>query len=72
MKDDDNLEVKIVQEGRNNKDIENLISNITYVGSALIFGVGINLIFGKKIKVGNLLPALLVPCVYELILCFAE
>lgn len=51
---------------------ENLISNITYVGSALIFGVGINLIFGKKIKVGNLLPALLVPCVYELILCFAE
>ena len=29
VKDDDNLEVKIVQEGRNNnKDIENLISNI--------------------------------------------
>ena len=29
IKDDDNLEVKIVQEGRNNnKDIENLISNI--------------------------------------------
>jgi len=47
-----------------------LISEISYVGSALIFGIGINICFGKKIKVGNLLPALLVPVVYEIIRTF--
>lgn len=46
---------------------EALISNLTFIGSVLIFGIGINLIFGKKIRVGNMLPALLVPIVYELI-----
>lgn len=49
-----------------------LVADLSFVGSALIFGVGVNLIFGKKIKVGNLLPALLVPCVYELILHFVK
>jgi len=44
-----------------------LISELSYIGSALIFGVGINICFGKKIKVGNLLPALLVPVIYEII-----
>lgn len=43
-----------------------LIANLSYVGNVLIFGVGINLFFGKKIKVGNLLPALLVPILYEI------
>ena len=43
-----------------------LIQELAYIGSALIFCVGINLTFGKKIKVGNLLPALLIPIVYEL------
>lgn len=51
---------------------ESLVADLSFVGSALIFGVGVNLIFGKKIKVGNLLPALLVPCVYELILHFVK
>jgi len=46
---------------------DGLINNISYIGSVLIFGVGINLIFGKKIKVGNMLPALLVPVIYEII-----
>ena len=45
---------------------EALISELSYVGSALIFCVGINLCFGKKIKTGNYLPALLVPVFYEL------
>ena len=44
-----------------------LISELSYIGSALIFGIGINICFGKKIKVGNLLPALLVPVAYEII-----
>lgn len=39
---------------------EAVLDNISYVGSVMIFCVGINLLFGKKIKVANLLPALLV------------
>ncbi len=45
---------------------EELTGYLSYVGSALIFCVGINSIFGKKIKVGNLLPALIVPVFYVL------
>ncbi len=45
-----------------------LIGNISYVGSAMIFTVGINMIFGKKFKAGNMLPALLVPILYEIFL----
>lgn len=42
-----------------------LISDLCFVGSALIFCVGINITFGNKIKVGNLLPSLLVPVVWS-------
>ena len=34
------------------------LSNISLVGSALIFCVGINVVWGKMIRVANLLPAL--------------
>ena len=34
------------------------LDNIALVGSALIFCVGLNLLFGKMIKVANLLPAI--------------
>jgi uncharacterized membrane protein YqgA involved in biofilm formation len=47
---------------------DRLIGNISFIGSVLIFGIGINMIFGKKIKCGNLLPAVLVPVAYELIM----
>lgn len=43
---------------------DELIGYLSYIGSALIFCVGINITFGKKIKVGNLLPALIIPVVY--------
>lgn len=43
---------------------EVLIGYLSYIGSALIFCVGINITFGKKIRVGNLLPALLIPVFY--------
>ena len=33
------------------------LSNLSLVGSVLIFCVGVNLTFGKKIRVANLLPA---------------
>lgn len=42
-----------------------LVNELSYVGSVLIFCVGVNIAFGKKFKVGNLLPALLVMVVYH-------
>ena len=47
---------------------EHLIMTLSGIGSVLIFGVGLNLLAPKKCKVGNLLPALLVPVAYEGIL----
>ena len=44
-----------------------LITQMSCVGSVLIFATGINMIFGKKIKVGNLLPAILFPIIFTLI-----
>ena len=49
---------------------DTLISNLTLVGSAMIFAIGVNLAFGKKFKVGNFLPGLLVPVIYEIITKF--
>ncbi len=46
---------------------DTLITNLSGIGSVLIFAVGLNLLFPKKIRVGNLLPALLIPIMYELI-----
>lgn len=36
------------------------LANLSLVGNVLIFCVGINLVWGKKIRVANLLPAILV------------
>jgi len=47
---------------------DGLITNLSGIGSVLIFAVGLNLLFPKKIRVGNLLPALLIPVIYEGIL----
>ncbi len=47
---------------------DRLILNISFIGSVLIFGIGINMIFGKKIKCGNILPAVLIPILYEIII----
>lgn len=47
-----------------------LIGDLSFIGSALIFCVGVNISFGKKFRVGNMLPALLVPVGYEVILSF--
>lgn len=37
---------------------EAALSNLSYVGSVLIFCVGVNLVWGKKIRVANLLPSI--------------
>lgn len=43
---------------------EEALSNMSFVGSALIFCVGINLLFGKKVRVANLLPSLIFAVVW--------
>jgi len=35
------------------------ISNLSLVGAILIFCVGVNLVWGKKVRVANMLPAVL-------------
>ncbi len=45
---------------------EAALSNISYVGSVMIFCVGLNLAFGKKVRVGNLLPGLLIAVLFSL------
>lgn len=44
-----------------------VISQLSLVGSVLIAGIGLTMLEIKKIKVGNMLPAILVPFVYYII-----
>jgi hypothetical protein len=46
---------------------QQIISDLSFVGNMLIFCVGVNLAFGKKFRVGNMLPALIFVIVYDLI-----
>lgn len=43
-----------------------LIEELSFVGSALIFCVGVNLVREKTFKVANMLPALLIPILWEI------
>lgn len=44
-----------------------VITQMSLVGSVLILGIGISMLGIKKIKVGNMLPAIFIPFVYYLI-----
>jgi uncharacterized membrane protein YqgA involved in biofilm formation len=44
-----------------------LIGQMSYIGSALIFAVGLNLLRPGTFKVGNLLPAVFVPVAWALL-----
>jgi len=44
-----------------------VINQMSAVGGLLIMGIGFNLMEIKKIKVGNMLPAIAVPLVYYLL-----
>lgn len=46
---------------------EAALSNLSYVGSVLIFCVGINLVWGKKVKVANMLPAVVIAVIWALV-----
>ena len=43
---------------------EAALNNLSLTGSMLIFCVGVNLIWGKKIKVANMLPTLLIAVIW--------
>ena len=43
------------------------LSNLSLVGNVLIFGVGVNLVFGKKVKVANYLPSLVVAVLFAVL-----
>lgn len=47
-----------------------MISGLCMVGNVLIFAVGINLLWEKKVKVANMLPSILIPIIYEIIIGF--
>lgn len=49
---------------------EAAISNLSLVGSVLIFCVGINLTFGKKIAVGDLLPSIIFAVIFAFVPLF--
>lgn len=42
---------------------ETLIRNMSFVGNAIIFCIGINFLWPKKIKVGNIFPAIFMPII---------
>ena len=44
---------------------ETALNNLSCVGNVLIFCVGINLMFGNKIRVANLLPALVIAVLWN-------
>ena len=46
---------------------EGALYNLSMVGSMLIFCVGVNLIWERKIKVANMLPALVIAVVWALV-----
>ncbi len=47
--------------------IGSVISDMSLVGNVLITAVGINICFGKKFNVGNMLPSLVIAIIYSLV-----
>ncbi|MBQ9987045.1 MAG: DUF554 domain-containing protein, partial [Erysipelotrichales bacterium] len=43
------------------------LANISLVGNVLIFCVGLNLVWGKKVRVANFLPALVIAVLFAFI-----
>ena len=46
---------------------EAALSNLSLVGNMLVFCVGVNLLFDRKIRVANLLPSLVIAVVWALV-----
>ncbi|MBQ7306535.1 MAG: DUF554 family protein, partial [Clostridia bacterium] len=41
-----------------------IINEMSAVGSLLIIGIGLNMLYDKHLSVGNLLPAIFIPMAY--------
>jgi uncharacterized membrane protein YqgA involved in biofilm formation len=46
---------------------EKALSNLSLTGSILIFCVGINLLWEKKLKVANMLPSIVIAVVFAFV-----
>ena len=46
---------------------EAALANLSLIGSILIFCVGLNLVWGKKVRVANLLPSILLAVIWALV-----
>ncbi len=47
---------------------DQVIGKMSFVGSILIFALGLNLIFDRKLKIGNMLPAIFMPLLLQFVL----
>ncbi|MDY0338998.1 MAG: DUF554 family protein, partial [Acholeplasmataceae bacterium] len=45
-----------------------MLASVSMVGNILLIAIGINFMELKKVKVANMLPALLVPVIYYLVM----
>jgi len=52
--------------------VESVINNMTAAGGLMIFAIGLNMLGITKIKVANLLPGILIPVLYYLVLPLAK
>lgn len=48
-----------------------VVSQMSAVGGLLIFAIGLSLLEIKKIKIGNMLPAIFIPLIYQVIKSFS-
>lgn len=48
---------------------DTVISQMSLIGSVLIFAIGLSMLEIKKIKVGNLLPSIFLPILYYVVSC---
>lgn len=46
---------------------ENIIAEISTLGGIIMIGLAFNLLFDKNIKIGNMVPALFIPIIYNAI-----
>jgi len=46
---------------------ETIISQMSFIGSILIMGIGFNFLYEPKLKLGNMLPSMFIPLIWHAI-----
>lgn len=49
---------------------EEIISQMSFVGSILIMGIGLNFLYSPKLKLANMLPSIFIPLIYYIFKSF--